>query len=219
MRDQREAVRELIERLVRDSDLSDARAREELRRELESHFADCGDSESALRDALARFGSPDAVARGFRAAYRRGRGALYAAKILASVVVASVVGLALELIANLRVAGDAGVVRLGGGYLVSACFAVTIVLVLVAAWEFDVEPLCARLERRPLRLVATVGALFAAIYLGHPLVHGPLAIHAPFDVALILAASATGVAVWVSTIAILARLDVAFLRLLRPPGE
>ena len=219
MPDAREAVRELIERLVRESNLPDVHARDELRRELESHFEEHGDSEHALRDALSRFGGPEAVTRGLRAAYRRGRGALYAAKVLASIVVAGVVALALELIVNVRLTGGAGGVRLGDGYVVSAGFAVTIVLLLVAAWELDVEPLCARLERRPLRLLATLGALFAAIYLGHPLVHGPLAIDAPLDVALILVGSTTGLAVWACTIAIVARLDLAFARLFRPRGE
>lgn len=217
MRDDPRAVRELIARLVRESDLPDARAREELRRELESHFEACGDSEDAIRDALARFGSPDVVARGFRAAYRRGRSALYLAKVTASVVAASVFALALELIANVRLGG--GTVRVGGGYFISAIFAVTIVVVLVAAWELDIEPLCARLERRPLRLVATFAALFVGLSVGHPLVHQPMALHAPMGFGLILVASTTALAVWASTVAIAARLDVVFLRLLRPPGE
>jgi hypothetical protein len=216
MRDEPRAVRELIERLVRESNLPDARAREELRRELVSHFEECGGSEDALREALARFGSPDVVARGFRAAYRRGRAALYVAKVMASVVAASAIALALELIANLRVGGG-GAVHVGRGYLVSAIFALTIVVVLVAAWELDIEPLCARLERKPLRLAATYGALFAGLFVGHPLVHGPMALHAPMHVGLILVASTTALAVWAATVAIAARLDLLFLRLLRPP--
>jgi len=215
----RQAVRALIERLVQASDLPDERAREELRRELESHFEESGDTEETLRHALARFGNPDVVTRGFRAAYRRGRPALYVVKVLGSIIVAGLVALALELIANVRLDGSAASVRIGGGYPISACFAVAIVVILVAAWELDIEPLCARLERRPLRLLATFGAVFAGIYLGHPVVHGPMGIHAPMDVGLILVASATGVIVWTCTIAIAARLDFVFLRLLRPPHE
>jgi len=208
--DERRAVEELIERLVREASLPDARARDELRRELAGHFEEAGDSPDAIRDALARFGRADVVSRGFRAAYRRGRAALYAAKVLASVATASAAGLVVELIANLRIRPGAGTLAIGDGYVVSACFAVAIVIILVAAWELDIEPLCARLERRPLRLVAAFGALFATIYFGHPTVHGPIS--AP--VTLMLAGAAAGVAVWASTVAIVARLDLAFLRLL-----
>jgi hypothetical protein len=217
MRDEPTAVRELVARLVRESNLPDARAREELRRELESHFAECGGSEEAVREALARFGDPDIVTRGFRAAYRRGRAALYVAKVMTSVVAASVIALALELIANVRLSG--GAVHVGRGYVVSAIFAVTIVVILVAAWELDIEPLCARLERKPLRLVVTFGALFVGLAIGHPLVHAPMALHAPMHVGLILVASTTALAVWASTVAIAARLDLVFLRLFRQADE
>jgi hypothetical protein len=219
MPDERQAVDALIERLVRDADLPDARARAELRRELRGHFDEAGDSPEALRVALERFGSADAVARGFRGAYRRGRAALYVAKVVTSIVAASIAGLALELIANLRIGGDGAGLRLGGGYLVSAGFALTIVLVLVAAWELDIEPLCARLERRPARLLATFGALLGAIYFGHPAIHGPMGIHGPMDVRLMVVGSSVGVAVWACTVAIAARLDLAFASLLGPREE
>jgi hypothetical protein len=215
MPDERQAVRALIERLVRESNLPDGRASEELRREFESHFEESGYSEDALREALARFGRPDVVTRGFRAAYRRGRTGLYAAKVVTAVVAASIVALALELIVNLRL--DGGPLRIGGGFLISACFAVTIVVVLVGAWELDIEPLCARLERRPRRLVATFGVLFAAIYFGHPFVHEPMGLRVPIDLRLVLIGSATAVVVWACTIAIAARLDLAFVRFFRPP--
>jgi len=214
--DERRAVEELIERLLRDSDLADPRDREEVRRELASHFEESGASPAAVRDAIARFGSAEVVGRGFRAAYKRGRAKLYAAKVATSVIAASVVALALELVANLRIRND-GVPALavGHGYVVSACFALAIVLILVAAWELDIEPLCARLERRPLHLLGAFAALFATIYFGHPLVHGP--IDAP--VALIVGGATAGVAVWASTVAIVARLDLAFVRLLEPRNK
>jgi hypothetical protein len=218
MRDERRAVEELIERLVREADISDRRARDELRRELASHFDEAGNSPEAMRAALERFGSADVVARGFRGAYRRGRSALYAAKVATSIVAAGVAGLTFELIANLRIYQGAGV-RLGGGFLVSACFALAIVVVLIAAWELDIEPLCARLERRPLRLAGTFGALLGAIYVGHPAVHEPMGIHDPMHVGLMVVGSGVGVAVWACTVAIAAKLDLAFAALLGPPKK
>ena len=212
MPDERTTARELVDRLVRESNLPDDASREELRRELASHFEESADSPAAMREAITRFGSIADVSRGFRAAYRRGRGLLYAAKVLTSIVAAGAAALALELLPNVRVGVHGTSVGIGHGYLVSACFAGAIVLVLVAAWELDIELLCARLERRPIRLLGAFGALLATIYFGHPLVHGPIA--APLK--LVISAAAVGVAVWACTVVIVARIDLAYVRLFQP---
>ena len=210
MAEERRAVEALIEHLVRESGLPDQRARDDLRRELESHFDEAGRSPEAIRAALERFGSLDDVSAALRRAHRRGRLALYTAKVLASVVVAVAAALVVQVFPNLTVGhGDAGV-RLGAGYLISASFSTAIVLVLVAAWELDIEPLCARLERRPLRLAATFAALFAGIYAIHPALHETMG---PSRAAV---ASAAAVVVWACTVAIVARLDFAFTSLFGP---
>jgi predicted permease len=67
--DERETVDALIEGLVREADLPSDRARNELRRELESHFEESGTSPEAIRAALHRFGGTDAIREGFRHAY------------------------------------------------------------------------------------------------------------------------------------------------------
>jgi len=213
MPDERETIDALIERVVRDARIRDPRAREELRRELRAHFEDVGTSPEVLRGAIARFGSPDALSEGLRRAYGRGRTALYVAKVMSSIAGASAVALAVELVANLRFGSGRVPVRVGDGYAISAWFAIGIVLLLVAAWELDVEPLCARLERHPVRLAATFGALFAGIYVAHPAIHGPI------DVGIIVAGSSAGLAVWACTVAIVARLDLAFAGLLGPREE
>jgi hypothetical protein len=68
--DERREVTLLIDRLVREAHLPSDRARAELRRELESHFADSGDSPEAMRAALERFGGTADVAE-IAAALRR----------------------------------------------------------------------------------------------------------------------------------------------------
>jgi hypothetical protein len=217
MRDGREAVDALIDRVVRESNLRDPGAREELRRELASHFEETGSSEEALRAALERFGNPSDVVHSFRRAYRRGRTALYAAKVLASIGAASVAALALQVPVNLRLTSGANTaIHLGSGYPISAWFSVFIVVMLVAAWELDIEPLCARLERRPLRLALAFGGLFATILVGHPIVHGSVGVHGHMDLLLMLLGSAAGVAVWASTVAITARIEMAFVSLFGP---
>jgi hypothetical protein len=203
--DERQAVAALIDRLVRESRVGSRRARAELRRELESHFDEAGSSPEALRAAMERFGSADAVSDGFRRAYRRGRVALYVAKVVASIVASAAVALALQAAVNVRIGLGADALRLAPGYGIGARTSMGIVLLIVAAWELGIEPLCARLERRPVRLLTTLAAFFAVICVTH------LATDSAIAPAHALVASAVLTAVWTSTIAILSRLDVAFL--------
>src|SRR5215207_356954 len=203
--DERQVVAALIDRLVRESRIGSRRAREELRRELESHFDEAGNSPEALRAAMERFGSADAVSDGFHRAYRRGRVALYVAKVVASVAASTAVALALQAAVNLRIDLGADALRLAPGYGLGARTSMAIVLLIVAAWELGIEPLCARLERRPVRLLTTLVAFFAAICVT------PLATDSAIAPAHALVASGVLIAVWTCTIAILSRLDMAFM--------
>ena len=198
----------LVERLVREARLPNARARDELRRELASHFEDAAEAVGA-RAALARFGDGSVIADGFRRAYRRGRRALYAGKIAASVLASTLVAIALQLVAHAQTAATAegvGGVYLSAWYRPAAHVSMALVVIAVAAWELGIEPLCVRLEREPLRLLATWGVLLAAVLAAHALRAAALD---PLQASMRTAAT---VAVWASTIAITARLDVAYLR-------
>lgn len=204
--DERDAVARLIERLVRESSLGRAADRDDLRRELESHFEPAGGSPEALRSALERFGSPDDVARGLRRAHRRGWLAWYVAKVISSLIVGSALGLVVQTLANLYLGhglidGTADLLRVGGA-------AVAIALIAVALWELGAEALCQRLERRPLRLLVTAAALGAGVYLAHQLITPAVP---PGQAAVLGGMLALN---WVATLAILARLDLVFLRFL-----
>jgi hypothetical protein len=87
-----------------------------------------------------------------------------------------------------------------------------IIIVLIAAWEFDIESLCARLERHPVRMLALLVGLAGAMILFHAAESTVLP-----RPGLALAASAVDVIVWTCTIAILARTDRVFARVFTAP--
>ena len=206
-----EKLRALIDRVVRESRISDARERDELRRELESHFADVADSPEALRGAMERFGSPIEVGGALDRAHR---GSVFVRQLLrlALVIGASFgVALVLQLATNLRRDARSDAVVLGPAFARSIAFSSLMIVLLVAAWELDVEPFCARLERHPIRLICTVGVLALVM----------LAFHAATSTmlppGLALSASAVDVAIWTCTVAILARADRALARVFAHP--
>lgn len=200
-------VVELVERLVREANLSSARAREELRRELLSHFEASGSSPEALRGAVERFGDTQAITEAFRRAYRRGRRALYAVKVVAAIVVCSLVALVIQVVIGIPFGLGSAIGRISLDPTTTTLYSIAIILVAVAAWELGIDPLCARLERRPLRLIATFAILLAVAHVTHSV------ITAMADPAHDVAAGTLTLATWMSTIAILSRLDLAFLRL------
>jgi hypothetical protein len=89
-----------------------------------------------------------------------------------------------------------------------------VIVVLVAAWELDIESMCARLERHPLRLTAAVVGFLLTI-IGF---HSAEAAVLPSP-GIALMASIAEVGVWISTIAILARTDRVFARVFVSPRE
>jgi hypothetical protein len=148
--------------------------------------------------------SVEEVAEGLRRAHRPGRRALYAAKVIGAVVVATLVALALQLPLHLeRSAGAIAVVPL---YAVAARVSIFAVLAAVAAWELDVEWLCTRLERDPVKLGAACLALFVVLSAAH----AGLGMDVPALRAFV--GATTMLAVWTTSLAIVARSDRAFLR-------
>jgi hypothetical protein len=207
---ERDELSTFLDRVVRESRIDSARERAELRRELESHFADCADSAEALREAIARFGSPAEVAGALARAHRGRRFVRHLLRIAIAVSVSGAVALVLQIVTNLRREARSDALTLGPGFPRAASFAALLIVSLAAAWELDVEPLCARLERRPLRLLATVVGLALVMLLFHAATNSLLA------PALALSASAVDVAIWTCTIAILARADRVFARVFVP---
>jgi hypothetical protein len=210
-------VDELIERIVREARIASARDRDELRRELAGHFEDAVGAVSNSRTpeppshrVIAQFGSVEEIAEGFRRAHRPGRRALYAVKVIGSVVVATFVALALQL--PLHLERSAGAIAIAPLYAVAVRVSIFAVLAAVAAWELDVEWLCTRLERDPVKLAAACLALFVVLSSAH----AALGMDVPALRAFV--GATTMLAVWTSSLAILARSDRVFLRAMGGDG-
>ena len=201
MRDD-QSISDLVERIVRESKIPDVAAREDLRRELIAHFEEAGQSV----DAMERFGSTREIVAEFRRAYGPRRVVLYAAKVLASIAVSIVVALGVQALMNLRFEPVSGAVRLSAWYGMSVLFSILIIVVAVAAWELGVEPLCARLERQPTRLLTVYAVFTSGAYVTHLIIDKIV----PPEQALM--GSAATIAVWVATVAILSRFELAYIR-------
>jgi len=207
--DQRDLA-DFIDRIVRESKIPYAHAREELRRELESHFADAGGTPDALRAAVERFGRPADVSGALERTHRRSRFLTNLLRIVTAVATAWMVAVAIQRLANLHVDAHRNIIGLGHGFGRSVAFATMIVVALVAALELDIESFCGRLEKHPLRLCATVLALSTIMLLFHAAENTLLA------PSRAIIASAIDAVIWTCTIAILARTDRVFARVFTP---
>ena len=208
-----EELQSFIDRVIHQSRITDARERDALRRELESHFADVADAPEALRAAMERFGNPVEVGGALDRAHR---GSLFVRRLLRLILVigaSGVVALVLQLATNLRRDAHSDAVVLGPAFARSIVFSSLLIMLLVAAWELDIEPFCARLERHPVRLIGTVGALALVMLTFHA------ATSTLLPPGLALSASAVDVAIWTCTVAILARADRVFARVFANPSR
>jgi hypothetical protein len=160
----------LVDEVVRGARIPSRRGREELRRELWSHFEDCEREAGNLAAALRRFGDPREMAAGFRHVHRRGYRLFYGLKLAASLVASALVALLIQAAANLRPAGAGGgggaeLWQLGPSFPRTALISVAVALGAVAAWES---------LRRPVALprVVASGALYAVASIAVEVVSG-----------------------------------------------
>ena len=209
--DERE-LSDLIDCIVRDARIPGARAREELRRELESHFADAAVSPDGRRQAVQRFGSPELVSGALARAHRYSRLLVNAVRVVLASLASVVVAAAIQLATNLRLDAHSNI-ELAPSFMTSIAFSTMLVAALVAAWELDVESFCARLERHPARLAATVTLLATAMLLFHGAQNSWL------HPGRALIESSIDVLIWTCTIAILARTDRVFARVFTTVGR
>jgi hypothetical protein len=203
----RNDVATLIDRIVRESKIVDAGERAELRRELESHFADVGSTEDALRAAIEHFGDPEVIGVELGDAHQR-NGPLTRLLRLGTVLAASsCLAILLQLTTTLRVREGGAAFAVGAGFIRSLAFSAMLILVLVAAWELDIEVFCARLERHPVRMASVLVGLATLMVVFHALESSTMP-----PPGLALSASAVDVVIWTCTVAILARTDRLFAR-------
>jgi hypothetical protein len=237
-----------IERIVAGARIPSPSGRNELRRELRTHFEEAGASPEDQGHVFRRFGGEALVAESFRRVYRFDYAVWYLAKIAASIVASVAAALVIEVLVNLRIELQAEAWRLAPGFSRAAGVSVAVVLGLVTAWEVCRPPfnrsraaaavgayaavcllvqllfatgigafvtatmlvilgcVCARLKVTPARLVLVFGAFAAVLYANH------FALRVSFGASRALVGSAVLVAVWSSTVLILARVDHAFFK-------
>jgi hypothetical protein len=252
----RDTVAAFIDRIVAGARIPSRAGREDMRRELWTHFEEeDGTSPEAVRSALRRFGPEAMVIESFRRVHRRDYALLYLAKIVASILASIAAALLIEILVNLRLEVQADTWRLAPGFGHAAQLSAGVALGLVGAREFGRRPfnrlraaaaiggylavcglvrvmiansvgalvlptvlvalgyLCSKVEPRPARVLLTFGAFAAALYATH------LLLSVAFGPGRALLASAVLVAVWASTVVILARVDHAFLNFFEPAAS
>jgi len=141
-------VAALIERLVAQARIPGRARRDDLRRELWTHFEEAGTSPEAVR----QFGEEASIAGSLRQVYRWDYACWYLAKIAASIVASIGAALLIEVLVHLRVELQAEILRLAPGFSRAAGMSVAVVLGVISVWEA---------ARRPVnrsRAVAAIGA-------------------------------------------------------------
>src|SRR5690242_7557754 len=128
----------LIERLVREARVPGRAARDDLRRELATHFEDAGTSPARLQQAMTRFGDAAMVADQFQRVYRWDYAFVYAIKIAAAVLLSAIAAIGCQLLINLRL--DTNALQLAPGFAKAALISIAVVLALATAWEISRRP-------------------------------------------------------------------------------
>jgi hypothetical protein len=134
MRDQ-DPVAALIERIVAQARIPGRRRRDELRRELWTHFEDAGTSIDAARAAIHRFGAEAAIGESLRQVYRRDYACWCLARIAASMLASVAAALLIQAVVNVRVEMQADVWRLAPAFWRAAGMTIAVVLGAIAVWE------------------------------------------------------------------------------------
>jgi hypothetical protein len=135
-----EAVGALIERIIARARIPGAAQRDDLRRELWTHFEEASDSADSTREAVRRFGAETEVGQSLRDIYRWDYALWYFAKIAAAIVASTGAALLIQVLANLRVELQAEAFRLAPGFLRASGMSVAVVLGLVTLWEAARRP-------------------------------------------------------------------------------
>jgi len=130
----------LIERIVTRARIPGRAQRDDLRRELWTHFEEASGSADSTREAIRRFGAETIIGDSLRDVYRWDYARWYLAKIAAAIVVSSAAALLIQVLVNLRVELQAEVFRLAPGFSRASGMSIAVVLALVTLWEAARRP-------------------------------------------------------------------------------
>jgi len=150
-----DTIAALIDRVVADARIPSRAKREDLRRELFTHFEDVCPARDSVETALRRFGPERAVADSFRRVYRVDFILLHLGRIAAAIAASLLAALVVQIAINVRVDLQADVWRLGPAFSRSFEGSAALVLGVVTAFE---------VTRRPfnyLRTMVVLGCYFA----------------------------------------------------------
>jgi hypothetical protein len=136
----RDDIDALIEGIVEAAQIPSRLRRDELRRELRSHFEESGPLPEGLDAAVARFGDTGPVGDSLRRVYRRDYLVFYVAKIGGCVAAATLAAILIEAIASLRLAGDLDAWYVSPRFAHAAAFGVVLTVAVVAAAETSRAP-------------------------------------------------------------------------------
>jgi len=160
-----EPVHALIERIVAGARIPNPSEREDLRRELLTHFEEANASPHSVDYAIRRFGDEASVTDLLRRVYRWDYAALYLAKVVASIVVSFAAALAIVAAFNLRLELETEVWRLAPGFSRGAGLALAVTFGLIAVSEFFRRPFN---RSRAMITIAGYAAVCAVIQLFVP---------------------------------------------------
>jgi len=126
-----------INRIVSGARLPSKRDREDLRRELWTHFESAEESLQGAPDAMERFGGEEAIVASLRRVYRWDYVLFDSAKVAAALVASLAAAFLIQILVNIRLQGDAALWRLAPGFWNAVAVSCAIVVGLVMAWEID----------------------------------------------------------------------------------
>jgi len=139
-----DAVTALIDRIVAGACIPSRAERDDVRRELLTHFEEAATAHESVAYAIRRFGDEAMVIDSLRRVYRWEYLALYLAKVAASVIASFAVALLIVAAFNLRLELETEVWRLAPGFSRAAGLALAVTFGLIAAWEIVRHPFSAR---------------------------------------------------------------------------
>jgi hypothetical protein len=135
-----DAVTALIDRIVAGACIPSRAERDDVRRELWTHFDEAGTSPESVAYAIRRFGDEAMVTDSLRRVYRWEYLALYLAKVVASVMASFAAALLIVAAFNLRLELETEVWRLAPGFSPAAGLSLAVAFSLIAAWEVVRRP-------------------------------------------------------------------------------
>ena len=133
-------IHAIIERIVEAARIPSRGRRDELRRELRSHFEETGRMPEGLDAAVARFGNIADIGDSFRRVYRRDYIAFYVAKVVGCAAAAAMAAILIEGVASLRLATNVDAWYLSPRFAHAAAFGVILALAVVVAAEATRAP-------------------------------------------------------------------------------